>query len=222
MSTTRPARLIVVVFAALAMTVFVNARFTFAQDAPDSGTSVDPNWARTGPPGPAIDEDVETADRVLEIPQATCAKDGAAVPCDSTEADATPDGNDDGSQTINAPQPGAPPPTLDDDTASAGTPDPDWGTVDEYQNQTTYAVPAYGVPYAVYAYPTTVVGTTNRRSQLPASSYAPMSSPITQAARPPLNQGPWMTPSTMSAFNRPAGSPMMGMTTTSPAWGLHH
>jgi len=205
MSSVRSTRLIVAIFAALAMTVFVNARAAFSQDA-DSGTSVDPSWERTGP---AIDGDAESADKVLEIPQAPCTKDGVSVAC----ADTNPAGSDDDNdQAINAPSPGAPPPTLDEDTASSAAPDDqDWGTVDDYQNQ-----PAYGVPYAVYPYPTTVAGRMNGPSQLPASALAPMSSPITQAARPPLNPGPWMLSPSMSTFSRPAGSPMM------MSFGPHH
>ena len=215
-------RLIVAIFAALAMTVLTNARFAFSQDAADapaasadsgavadSGTSVDAGWESTGP---AIDEDAAAAEKVLEIPQAPCAKDAASGPCASGD-----DGSGNDGDAINAPSPGAPPqPSFDDDTASNGASDPNWGTVDEYQNQQV------AVPYAVYPYPyavTTGIGTIRTPSSVPASAYAPMSSPITQAARPPLNQGPWMTPSTMSAFGRPAGSPMM---MSGPTLGLHH
>lgn len=213
-------RLIVAIFAALAMTVLTNARFAFAQDADtpdvsadsgavaDSGTSADASWERSGP---AIDEDAAAADKVLEIPQAPCAKDPASAACASSD-----DGSGDDGEAINAPSPGAPPqPSFDDDTASNGATDPDWGTVDEYQNQQV------AVPYAVYPYPyavTTGIGTIRTPSSVPASAYAPMSSPITQAAQPPLHQGPWMTPPTMSAFGRPAGSPMM---MSGPSLGFH-
>jgi hypothetical protein len=222
MSSTRPARLIVAIFAALTMTVFANARFAFSQDvtdpgaAPDSGavadsgTSVDASWERSGP---AIDEDAETADKVLEIPQATCPKDGSPAPCDSSDDD------DDDGQAISAPSPGAPPADSDDDTASSGAPDQDWGTADDYQNQQDYAV-----PYAVYPYPygVAVPQALNRHSQVPASAYAPMSSPITQAALPPLNPGPWMNSPAMSTFSRPAGSPMMPMMMSGRSFGFHH
>jgi len=210
MRSTRPARLIVAIFAALAMTVFVNARAAFSDDVEDSGAGADANWERTGP---AVDEDADTAGKVLEIPQATCSKDGVSVPCDVDTADPT----DDDGQAINAPSPGAPP-TLDDDTANAGAPNQDWGTVNDYQNEQIY-----GVPYAVYPYSVTVAsGTMNRPSPLPPSAYAPMSSPLTQAAHPPLNPGPWMTPASMSAFSRPAGSPMTPMTMPGPLLGFHH
>ncbi len=199
--------------AALAMTAFVNAGAAFSQDADDygtgavSGVSVDPSWDSGGP---AIDESAESADKVLEIPQATCA-DGSSGPCDPTDAT---DADNDG-QAINAPSPSAPPATVDDETASAPSAD-DWGTLDEYQNQQVYAV-----PYAVYPY--TVAATTGamNRPQVPASAYMPMSSPLTQAAQPPLNPGPWMNSAAMSSFSRPAGSPMAGMM-SSPAWGFHH
>jgi hypothetical protein len=201
------------------MTVFVNARGALAQESADSGTSVDANWERSAPDGsgPALDETTETPEKVLEIPQAPCTKDGAAVPCDDTNASNT---DQDGNQTINAPQPGAPPDTFDENTASNAAPEDDWGTVNDYQSQQVYAVP-YGV-YGTYPYSVANNGTAGMRSTVPSSAYAPMSSPVTQAARPPLGQGPWMTPPSMSQFSRPAGSPMMGMTMTSPAWGFHH
>jgi hypothetical protein len=212
MSNARPSRLILATIAALAMTVFVNARISFSQDAPESGTSVDANWDSTGP---TIDEDAASADKVLEIPQATCENDGTSAPCDGPVAA----GSTDDSQAINAPSPGAAPQVYDDDTASA-VPDEDWGTADDYQNQQVYAV-----PYAAYSYPYAVGGplTMNRLSPVPASAYAPMtmSSPVTQAARP-LNHGPWMTPPSMSVFSRPAGSPMMGMSMSHSAFAFHH
>ena len=201
-------RFIVAIFAALAMTVFVNARSAFAQEAAESGTSVDANWDRTAP---TIDDSASSADKVLEIPQATCNKDDPSAPCD-TSAAANPDDPND--QAINAPQPGSPPPVLDDDTASSGSSDPDWGDATDYQNQQVYAAP-YAYPYA-YGYGVGVARNVNPQSPVPASAYAPMSSPLTQAARPSLNPGPWMNPPTMSAFSRPAGSPMMGMASSPP------
>jgi len=207
-------RVIIATCAALALTVFVNARSAFSQEDPVSGTSVDANW---NPAAPTIDEDAASADKVLEIPQAACTKDDPSGSCDSTTTAANDDDPND--QTINAPMPGSPPSVLDDDTASSGAPDQDWGDANDYQNQQVYAV-----PYAVYGYPygVTVARTTNGSMSGPTSSFAPMSSPITQAARPPLNQGPWMTPPTMSAFGRPAGSPMMGMSSFRPSFAFHH
>jgi len=216
MSTARPSRLIVAIFAALAMTFFVNARLAFSQEDPVSGTSVDANWESTGP---SIDEDAASADKVLEIPQAKCDNDGTSAPCDASAASPGDDPND---QAINAPSPGSPPQVYDDDTASNAAPDQDWGNADDYQNQQVYAV-----PYAAYSYPYRVTGplTMNRPTQVPSSAYipmTPMSSPVTQAARPPLSQGPWMTPPSMSAFSRPAGSPMMGMSSMShSSFGFH-
>ena len=215
MSTVRPSRLIVAIFAALATTAFVNARLAFSQEAPVSGTSVDANWESSGP---TIDENAASADEVLEIPQAKCDNDGTSAPCDAPAAA----GNDDNDQAINAPSPGSPPQVYDDDTASNAAPDEDWGTADDYQNQQVYAA-----PYAAYSYPYAVTAplTMNRPSPVPASAYVPMnpmSSPVTQAARPPLSQGPWMTPPSMSAFNRPAGSPMMGMSMSHSSFAFHH
>jgi hypothetical protein len=205
-------RFIVAIFAALAMTVLVNARSAFAQEEATSGTSVDADWDRAAP---TIDDSASSADKVLEIPQATCNKDDPSAPCDTSAAN--PDDPND--QAINAPQPGSPPPVLDDDTASSGSSDPDWGDATDYQNQQVYAAP-YAYPYA-YGYGVGVARNANPQSPVPASAYAPapMSSPLTQAARPSLNPGPWMNPPTMSAFSRPAGSPMMGM--ASSPFGFH-
>lgn len=206
----RPARLVVAMLAALAMTALVGARAAFSQDADDSAAGADASWERTGP---AIDEGAETANEVLEIPQVACGEDGVPVACaDGSDEDADADG-----QAINASSPGVPP-TLDDDTADARLPNQDWGTIDDYQNE-----PAYAVPYAVYPYPMAVAaGTMNRPSTFPASAYIPMSSPLTQAARPPLNPGPWMLSPAMSPFSHPAGSPMMGITMSHPSFGFHH
>ena len=206
--------MIIATCAALALTLYVNARSAFAQEDPESGTSVDASWDRIGP---TIDEDAASADKVLEIPQAACTTDDdASVPCDNSTTAANDNDPDD--QTINAPQPGSPPSVYDDDTASSGAPEPDWGDADDYQNQQVYAV-----PYAVYpyAYGINVARTNNGPASIPSSGFAPMSSPITQAATPSLNQGPWMNPPTMSAFGRPAGSPMMGMSSFRPSFAFH-
>ncbi len=206
---TRLARLIVAIFAALAMTVLVSAPAAFSQDAGDSTAAADASREGTGP---ALDGDAETADKVLEIPQVACADDGVSVPC----SDGSDEEGDDDGETIYASSPGAPP-TLGGDTADARSPNQDLGTPDDYQNQ-----PANGVPYVVYAYPmTAAVGTMNRPSPFPASPYAPMSSPLTQVARPPLNPGPWMLSPSMSAFSRPAGNPMIGMTMLRRSLAFH-
>jgi hypothetical protein len=228
-SSMKTTRLFVAIFAALAMTVFVNARLAFSQDAADaadadssgsvSGTSVDANWESGGP---ALDEDADTADKVLEIPQATCPG-GAPAPCAGNDND---DDDADG-EAINAPSPGAPPATADEDTANGGVPDVDFGTADEYANQQEYAA-----PYAVYPYPYAVnpsaiggAGSVNRSPRVYGST---MASPGIQAALPltqaalPLNQGAWVNSANASYFGRPAGSPMMGMMRPGPAFGFHH
>lgn len=204
-TSTQSGRLTISIFAALALTVFVNARVARAQDVADSGGGDDANWVKVEPAepaGPVIDEDAASAEKVLEIPQAKCSGDD-----DDSDAcnGAAPANNDssDNDQSINAPSPGASPQTFDEDAYNQT--DADWGNVDEYQNQQ-----AYSVPYVVYPYTTGVMRTVRRPSQLSPSAFAPTSSPLTQAARPSLNQGPWMTPpSTMSAFSRPSGGPMM-------------
>ena len=200
-------RLIAAIFSALLIIVFVNAR-AFAQEAPVSGTSVDPGWESTEDANaPAIDDDVATADKVLELPQVTCPKDSAPGSCNANSGD-----GDDDSQAISAPSPGAPP-TVDDDTADSAIPADDFGSVNDYQNQEVNAV-----PYAVYPSTTTALATVNSPS-MPSSTLVPMSSPITQAARPPLNPGPWMLNNSMSVYSRPAGGPML---MAAPAWGFHH
>lgn len=214
-TSTQSGRLIITIFAALALTAFVNARAAWAQDVADSGEGADANWIRVEPAEPAaptIDEDAASAEKVLEIPQAKCSGDDEDSDACTGAAPANNDSSDN-DQSINAPSPGAPPQTFDEDAYNQ--PDADWGNVDEYQNQQSYSV-----PYAVYPYPITVIGTLRRPSQLPGSTFAPTSSPLTQAVRPPLNQGPWMTPPmTMSAFSRPAGGPM---TMSAPLVGFHH
>jgi len=207
-------RLIVAIFAALAITVFADAGAGFSQDAADPGVGADSSWDNTGP---TIDEDAASADKVLELPQVTCAKDAAPDTCDTADSDS----NDDDSQAINAPSPSAPPPTVDDGTANSGTPDDDWGNVEDYQNQQVVAVPYVAYPYPVTVGSTAAVGGTMNRPQVPASAYVPMSSPITQAARPPLNPGPWMLSPSMSMYSRPAGNTMMPMM-SAPAYAFHH
>jgi len=207
---TRPARLIVAIFAAFAMTVLVNARAAFSQDAEDSAAGADVSLEG---PGPDLDADVETADKVLEIPQAACATDDVPVACaDGSDEDAAAGGDG-----INASSPGAPA-SLDDDTADASSPNQDWGTLADYQNQ-----PAYGVPYAAYGSPMIVVaGTMSRPWQLSASRYAAMSNPMMQAARPPLSPGLLMNSPWMPGFNHPLGNPTMGMMMTHGSFGAHH
>ena len=50
----------------------------------------------------------------------------------------------------------------------------------------------------------------------------PMSSPVTQAASPPLNPGQWMISPSRPAFSQPAGSPVTGMAKLHPSSGSHH
>ena len=188
-----------VLFALFALLALAGPRIAFAQDASASGDS-DTNWVRvdSGPGG-------ESADQVLEIPQVACGDD-VSVPCDEgSDASNSPDSDDDGIPAYGGSP--ASPQTFDDDTAIAGTADSDWGTADDYLNQ-----PIYGVPYGYVASKGSISGNLppGGRSPFP---FSPMetSSPVTQAAMPPLNPtGAWMTPPSMSAFSRPAGNPMAG------------
>ena len=138
----------------------------------------------------------ESGDQVLEIPQVACDEDPNSSTCDNNDDDGLPTG------VAAAP---ASPQTYDGDTASADSPDADWGNADDYLNQ-----PIYGVPYGYVASRGSINGNlpANRRSPFPFSPLS-TSSPITQAAQPQLNpNGAWMTPPSMSQFSRPAGSPM--------------
>jgi hypothetical protein len=180
-----------VLFALFTLIVLAGARAAFAKDSSASGDS-DTNWVRvdSGPGG-------ESGDQVLEIPQVACDDDGASSPCDN---------DDDGGIPTGVALSPASPQTFDDDTASAGNPDSDWGTADDYLNQ-----PIYGVPYGYVASRGSINGNLpGQRSPFPFSPLS-TSSPITRAATPPLNPtGAWMTPPSMSRFSQPAGNPMAG------------
>ncbi|HET7199762.1 MAG TPA: hypothetical protein VFI80_02970 [Burkholderiales bacterium] len=187
-----------------------------AADAGDAGADAD--WEQV--PNP----DDPKPDQVLEIPQA-CTRDGVTVPCDddSNLASAPRDssGDDDDEDDTDIARRGSPgsagSPAANDGSGSADA-QPDWGSVDEYQNEEAY-VPAqvpYGqVPYGASYAVVRPSGTGRPMTPVPASAYpvpmVAMSSPLTAAATPPLNPtgGPWMTPPSMSPFARPAGSAMM-------------
>jgi hypothetical protein len=227
-------------FALFALIAFARARVVFAQDAGDSadadasinaattadsagpgdavaaGSDSSGDWQRVNP-----DLSAESAEKVLELPQTACVQNGVSIPCDERIVvgnapgtglanDNSQDNQDDGTQAAggggSAP---ASPQTFDEDTASAApTGDSDWGTADDYANQQ----PIYGIPYGSVASRGPIYG----NPQIPPSMVfpfppAPISSPITQAARPPLRtRGPWMTPPSMMIMSRPAGSPMAG------------
>jgi hypothetical protein len=184
-------------FALFALIALSGARAAFAQDAATSGDA-DANWERVDSGSTA-----DSGDQVLEIPQVACGDD-ASVPCDDgANASNSPNNDDDGIPTDVAVQPAAPQ-TYDDDTASAGS---DAGNADDYA--------VYGYPYGAGTYGGVATGVTinGNPSQIrrPAFPFSPLStsSPVTQAATPPLNTGPWMmSPSTMM-FSR-AGSSMAG------------
>ena len=62
----------------------------------------------------------------------------------------------------------------------------------------------------------------NPGTSIVSPAEAPMSSPLTQAARPPLNPGQWMLSPSRPAFSQTAGSPVMGMAIRHPSSGSHH
>lgn len=181
-------------FALSALIALAGARAAFAADASASGDS-ESNWVRvdSAPGG-------ESGDQVLEIPQVACDEDSASSPCDN---------DDDGGAPTKVASSPASPQTFDDDTADAGS---GWASADDYSSETIYAFP-YGVAQYGTVYgpvPSTAPANQNRPPVRP-SPFPPMemSSPVTQAAQPPLNpNGAWMTPPSMSAFSRPTGNPM--------------
>jgi hypothetical protein len=223
-------------FALFALIAFARARVVFAQDAADSadadasinaattadsagpgdavaaGSDSSGDWQRVNP-----DLSAESAEKVLELPQTACVQNGVSIACEDRVTVSNAPGvggaidnqdnqQDDGAQVATAP---ASPQTFDEDTASAApTVDSDWGTADDYANQQ----PIYGIPYGSVVSRGPIYG----NPQIPPSMVfpfppAPISSPITQATRPPLStRGPWMTPPSMMMMSRPAGSPMAG------------
>lgn len=179
-------------------------------DAIAAGSDSDGDWQRANP-----DLTSESAEKVLELPQTECVQNGVSIPCDeritvsNPPATANDNPDDNGVQAADGSAPGSPQ-TFDDDSANAApaAADADWGTADDYANQT----PIYGIPYGTVASRGPIYG----NPQIPPSMVFPfppttaMSSPLSQAARPPLNTGPWMTRPSMMMMSRPAGSPMAG------------
>jgi hypothetical protein len=175
-------------------------------DAIAAGSDSSGDWQRADP-----DLSAESAAKVLELPQTACVENGVSIPCDeritvsSAPGTANDNPDDDGSQaasgSASAPQ------TFDDDTASAAPAESDWGTADDYANQG----PIYGIPYGTVVSRGPIYG----NPQIPPSMVfpfppRPISAPLSQAARPSLSPGPWMTRPSMMMMSRPAGSPMAG------------
>jgi hypothetical protein len=189
-------------------------------DAIAAGSDSSGDWQRANP-----DLSSESAEKVLELPQAACVENGVSIPCDERIIVSNPPGtgsvnenpnqDDDGAQTASAGSAPTSPQTFDEDTANAApaASDPDWGSADDYANQT----PIYGIPYGAVNYGGVASrGPIYGNPQIPRSMVFPfppmaMSSPLTQASRPPLSPGgPWMTPPSRMMIGRPAGSPMAG------------
>lgn len=189
-------------------------------DAIAAGNDSSGDWQRANP-----DLSTESAEKVLELPQTACVENGLSIPCDErivvsnapgtgSASDGQQNNQDDDGAHEGGGYAPASPQTFDDDTASvapAGS-EADWGSADDYANQT----PIYGLPYGAVQYGGGASrGPIYGNPQIPPSMVFPfppraMSSPLTQAARPPLNPGPWMTPPSMMMLSRPAGSPMAG------------
>jgi len=202
--------------------IFLGAtRDSFADDDGDA-VAIAPDLSSAPsvtPDSISPDSNWEEANQVLEIPQA-CNQDGVAVACDqradASVSDSSSTGDDDDDEDVETVGPVRTAPTLDEDANStdSAVASQQWGSVGDYENEGVEApviIPPTGWTVAS-AYPMN----TNqgpRMALMAARSpwhWGPtaMSSPLTQAARPPLNQGPWMTSPSMT-WNRPAGSPMM-------------
>lgn len=207
-------------FALFALIALVGARAAYPQDPVAPASDSDADWESADP-----DLSAASAEKVLEIPQAACVENGVSIPCDDRVSVSNSPDNDDEAANPEVSGAGNPsasgagvspasPQTLDEDTASAGPigSDSDWGTADDYANQ-----PIYGIPYGTAQYGSVAsMGPIYGNPQIPPSMAFPfppmaMSSPLTQAARPPLySAGPWMTSPSMMMFSRPAGTPMAG------------
>ncbi|MDO8431431.1 MAG: hypothetical protein Q7S58_03380 [Candidatus Binatus sp.] len=200
----------VVVFALM----FAGGGVSYADD-PDSGISAAPD--SDAPPTLIPDTTWESANQVLELPQ-ECNPEHASIPCDqhpvAVANDSSSSSDDDDEEDVETA--GIKSGAVND--ADAGGGDAlamqQWGVVDEYENEGAEAsammTPTGWVVTGVYPANTNA----GPRMALMAGrspwhfATAPMSSPLTQAARPPLNFGPWMT-SPSTTWNRPAGGPMM-------------
>ena len=217
--------LIAVSMLAVALIFCGAARDSFADDGDSVEVAPDPSAAPSvfsdsiSPDSGWPDSNWEETNQVLEIPQ-TCSQDGIAVACDqradTTVNDSSSSGDDDDEEDVETVGPVRTAPTLDQDATGN---DPavatqQWGSVGDYENEVAEApmiIPPTGWAVAS-AYP--MNSNSGPRMALMAARspwhWTPMamSSPLTPAARPPLNQGPWMTSSAMT-WNRPAGSPMI-------------
>ncbi len=182
---------------------------------PDPAASAEPEPAP--PPTLIPDTTWESANQVLEIPQ-ECNPEHASIPCEHKEVAVTSDSSsssdDDDDEDIETAgiKSGA-----GSDANGGGGGDTlamqQMDGVSEYQNEGSEE-PAMMAPGWVVSgvYPSNP-NAGPRMAMMAARSpwhFAsnPMSSPLTQAARPPLNSGPWMS-SPMTSWNRPAGGPMM-------------
>jgi hypothetical protein len=145
--------------------------------------------------------DWEPVNRVLEIPQA-CTRDGVVISCEqgSSNTEQVPDVSANGGSEASggATTASAKPATGDDYNEPQIS--PDWGSLDDYENQEIEEAPIYvGVPAGGYglhppAYATPYV--------------APATTTLAPAwTRPPFGSGPWMIPP--SAMMRPAPAPMI-------------
>ena len=216
--------LIAVSMLTVALIFFGAARDSLAGDGDSVEVAADPSAAPTlTPDSSSPDSNWEEANQVLEIPQA-CSQDGVAVACDkradASFNDSSSSGDDDDEEDIETVGPVRTAPTLDGDATSgdSAVAMQQYGGVDDYQNELAEApimMPPTGWSVAS-SYPSAYPMNPNSRPRMALMAARspwhwgpmPMSSPLTPAARPPLNPGPWMSSPAMT-WGRPAGSLMV-------------
>jgi hypothetical protein len=203
---------------ALALIFFGAGNRAFADDAESVDVGADSSPPPTLIPGPTWEE----ANPVLEIPQ-ECNPRESSNPCDARASAAVKDSSsssddddEDDVETAGGGAPSvAPPGDANANSAEASSGDDfAMGGVNDYENQEIEEPPMIASSGWVVAYPMNTnaypVNTNSaaRMNLMAARSPWHFSSPLTSAATPPLNPGPWMS-SPMMNFGRPAGGPMM-------------
>jgi hypothetical protein len=169
-----------------ALTIFVAGAAAFADDAP------------------VAESDWDTVNRVLEIPQ-RCTHDGVVISCEpgASNTGQVPEQNagNGGEETTASTGPNS------GNDYNVPEIEPDWGSVDDYENQTIEESPVYvGLP-AGYG----------RTPAYATPHLAPTTTMISPAwTPPPFGSGPWMIPP--SAMMRPAPAPI---TIMRPPFSLH-
>jgi hypothetical protein len=181
--------------AILALTIVVGAAPAYCGDAP---VSEDGDW--------------EPVNQVLEIPQA-CTRDGVVISCDQGASNtgqvpeqSAASGADNSGGTETASTGGS----HGDGDYNVPEISPDWGSVEDYENQEIEEAPIYaGVPAGGYAW---------RPPSYAAPNLAPVMPRLTPAwTRPPFGSGPWMIPPSATMM----GSAPAPLSIVRPPFPLH-